>query len=563
MISWFRRRPICALSAIGVVIAGSVAALFFLPGALASWQQRRLLTSARAFFERGDFRSAMISCRQLIQLNPNQREAYPILIAIGEESNSPQALTWASKLVEVSHHDPRALSQLAALALKFGEVEFAQEALNQLPAASKETATALSLQATVDVVQGSLIHAEALFDRAARLEPSNVSHRLNSLKIQMQLGDPVKAEAARHELEELAENPYARSEALRALLQDARAHSRSERALSIAEQLASIPDASISDNLLLLDELRVSGPDRFQVALANLRQKVQSSGNRGLIFQVLSWQNRHGMYLESLTWKEQLPAAVAAGFPIALAESEALMGLQDWGRLRTKVAAADWGQMNYLRLAIYSRAERELSNGQFQERWESALVATAGEWNALLELANLAERWDWEDQAVQVFWIIARQSQGQNIALRRLYKFYSDQRNTRELYKVAKRILEVNPNDLIAMNNVAALGLLLGEDRDQALKLAEEVYSKAPSIPAFAATYAFAMLKAGQSNRAFEIIKDLPSKTLEDPSIALYYALVLAAHGQSNGAELYLENALRNGHLFPEEESLARQALVP
>jgi len=75
------------------VIAGSVAALFFLPGALASWQQRRLLTSARAFFERGDFRSAMISCRQLIQLNPNQREAYPILIAIGEESNSPQALT--------------------------------------------------------------------------------------------------------------------------------------------------------------------------------------------------------------------------------------------------------------------------------------------------------------------------------------------------------------------------------------------------------------------------------------------------------------------------------------
>ena len=51
----------------------------------------------------------MISCRQLIQLNPNEREAYPILISIGEETNSPQALTWASKLVELSKHDPRAL----------------------------------------------------------------------------------------------------------------------------------------------------------------------------------------------------------------------------------------------------------------------------------------------------------------------------------------------------------------------------------------------------------------------------------------------------------------------
>ena len=408
-----------------------------------------------------------------------------------------------------------------------------------------------------------MIDAQALFDRADRLEPSNVSNRLNSLKIQMQLGDPVKTEAARHELAELAENPYARSEALRALLQDARAHSRSERALSIAEQLASIPDASISDKLLLLDELRVSAPDRFPAALANLRQKVQSSGNRGSIFQVLSWQNRYGMYQESLTWKEQLPAEVAAGFPIALAESEALMGLQDWGSLRMKVAAADWGQMNYLRLAIYSRAERELSYGQFQERWESALVATAGEWNALLELGNLAERWGWNEQAVQVFWIIARQPQGQNIALKRLYKFYSDQRNTRELYKVAKRILEVNPSDLIAMNNVASLGALLGEDRDQALKLAEEVYSRAPSVAAFAATCAFAVLKANQNDRAFDILKDLPSKTLEDPSIALYYALVLAAHGQSNAAKPYLENALRIGHLFPEEECLARQALAP
>ena len=82
----------------------------------------------------------MISCRQLIQLNPNEREAYPILIAISEQTNSPQALTWASKLVELSHDDPQALSQLAALALKFGEVEVAQEALNQLPDSWKEMA---------------------------------------------------------------------------------------------------------------------------------------------------------------------------------------------------------------------------------------------------------------------------------------------------------------------------------------------------------------------------------------------------------------------------------------
>ena len=53
-----------------------------------------------------------------------------------------------------------------------------------------------------------------------------------------------------------------------------------------------------------------------------------------------------------------------------------------------------------------------------------------------------------------------------------------------EVYKVAKRILEVDPRDLVAVNNVASLGLLLDQDSDQAAKLAENVYHQAPSIPA-------------------------------------------------------------------------------
>src|SRR5437867_7224451 len=98
--------------------------------------------------------------------------------------------------------------------------------------------------------------------------------------------------------------------------------------------------------------------------------------------------------------------------------------------------------MNYLRLAFCARADRELGSGRFTERWESALVATAGDWNSLMELSNLAERWCWSEQAVQTFWIIARQSQGQLSALKHLYRIYSNKRDTRELYKVANRILE-------------------------------------------------------------------------------------------------------------------------
>jgi tetratricopeptide (TPR) repeat protein len=225
------------------------------------------------------------------------------------------------------------------------------------------------------------------------------------------------------------------------------------------------------------------------------------------------------------------------------------------------MSMADWGWMNYLRLVIYARAERELGSNQFQERWESALVATAGEWNAMLELANLAEQWGWKDQATKTLWMIARQPQGQRIALKRLYRMYSDQRITRELYKVAKRILEIDPKDLVAVNNVASLGLLLDEDGEEAAKLAADVYQKAPSIAAFQTTYAFALIKARQPQKALQILKAASADAANDPSIGLYYGLTLAADGQNVAARPYLETALHSDRLFPEEISLV-QALT-
>jgi Flp pilus assembly protein TadD len=561
MIGWLRKHSIFRWILASVLATGLVLAIWLVPEWFSSWQQRRLMTAAEAFFKRGELRSAMISCDQLIQQNPRYTGAYRLLIAICEQANSPQAITWASKLAELSANDPEALVRLAALALKFGETELAQETLDRLPAAVKETATVLSLQAAIDLGNGQLSVAESLFHRATQLEPSNFSHRLNLLKVRLQFRDSKKAETARQELEQLANDSSTRAEALRAQLQDARAHGVEQRALAIARQLASAPDAQLSDKLLLFEELRLSAKQEFPFALSELRQTIQSSENPGQIYQMMAWQNSHSLYQESLDWTEQLPISLRDRWPIPLAGIEARMGLRQWVNVRAKIATADWGWMNYLRLAIYARAERELGSGQFQERWESALVATAGEWNAMLELANLAEQWGWKQQAVQAFWIVARQSQGQRVALKRLYRIYSDDRNSRELYKISKRILEIDPKDVVAANNVASLGLLLDEHPDEDLRLAQELYAKAPSVPTFGATYAFALLKVHQPEKALEVFGKFDAQQRADSSVGLYYGLVLAANGRGEIAKPYLETALSNDGLFPEEESLAREAL--
>jgi Flp pilus assembly protein TadD len=549
--------------AVAILIAAAVA-VFLVPGWLTSWHENRLLAAAQTSFGHGDLQSAVIACDQLLQSDPNSVEGCRLMLAINEQADSPRSIAWALKLADLSHDNPEALVKLATLGLKFGETGIAQDALNRVPESAKGTAAMLSIQAILAVTAGEFERAESLFERARRLEPSNLNWRLDLLKLQVQFRDPAHIDSARQELEQLAGNvnPAIKRDALRALLEDARGRSEPHRALAFAEKLASVPGAPLPDKLTLLKELRATSDKRFSVELAGLQRTIESSGNPGLIYQLMSWQNGQGLYRDSLDWAARLPNNLSKRLPIPVARCDALMALGDWPIVRTEVAGADWAGMNHLRFAIYARVEQVLGQTtEFQERWESAITATAGDWSALVSLANLAQRWGWQRQVIETLWLIARQPEGQHAALQQLYTFYERERNLTELYKVAKRYWEVYPKDPVAMNNVASLGLLLGEDTDQATKLAEKVYDQEPSVSAFAATYAFSMLRQDHPARALQVLQKLPQIAMADPSIGLYYGLALAATGQRDAAKAHLETALNSRRLFPEEQALARNVL--
>lgn len=561
MVRWFFKHSTFRCIFTAVVLAGLTVAAWLLSCELSLRRGKQLLSAAQSSFEHGDFRNAVVTCRQLLQRNPNSPDACRLMIAINEQANSPQAIAWALKLADFSQNDPEVLTKLAALGLKFGEIAVAKDALNRLPTPAKKSASTLSIQAIIAITAGQLEKAESLFERAARLEPSNLKWRLDLLKLRLQFRDPAHVDSARKELEMLSKDPGVKSDALRALLEDARSQSKPLRALLLAEELASVPNAPLSDKLAFLEELQEASIEQFSVKLAELQRTIGSSGNPELISQAMSWQNSRGLCRESLKWAEQLPHALAQRVPIQMAQSDALMGLGEWVKLLTRVAGADWGGMNYLRLAIYARAKQALGESDFRQGWESAIAATAGDWSALVSLEGLAERWGWSQQAVETLWLIARQSQGQRAALKKLYIIYERERNLAELYKVAKRYWEVCPQDPIAVNNVASLGLLLEKDTDEASKLAEKVYSEEPSVGAFAATYAFSLMRGHQAQKALKVLEKLPPAAMAEPSIDLCYGLALAATGQKDAGKSHLEAALRSGRLFPEEEALAHNAL--
>ena len=123
--------------------------------------------------------------------------------------------------------------------------------------------------------------------------------------------------------------------------------------------------------------------------------------------------------------------------------------------------------------------------------------------------------------------------------------------------EVFSTLVDFDPGDLTAKNNLASLDLLLNLDTSDAAQMAHEVYLKHPNVSAFAATYAYSQYVQGDAVAGIKTMETLTPKQLQQPGVAVYYGVILAAAGETNKAAKYLDIA-NTGNLLPEEKDLAK-----
>jgi predicted Zn-dependent protease len=164
-------------------------------------------------------------------------------------------------------------------------------------------------------------------------------------------------------------------------------------------------------------------------------------------------------------------------------------------------------------------------------------------------------QWGWEAEAEETWWKMVDLTPYKEPALRSLYTLYRRQKNTPGLFRVSKRQHQLHPEDLVAANNFAALGLLLGQSVPEARRVAARLYKDHPEIAAFASTQAFALHSEGKTAEGLQILKKLPPDQQRHPEIALYYALMLAKAGDAAGAREYA-GRVDVRQLLPEESRL-------
>ena len=546
---WARRLAFCGLAAI--LALGSYRGY-------GVWRKHHLSQQAQDFFARKDYASAVLVARHVLQLDPTNIAACRIMAETAELAGKRDALSWREQVVALDSAAPNKIA-LAGTALRFGQFDLARKTLDAVEEAGRANVKFYQLAGTLAIAEKKTAQAETEFAAALQLAPHDQQLALNLATVRLLSGDLTAREKARTELARLVEQASLRLDALRALTSDALANKSSETAEKWATQLRLEKGATFSDLLLYVEATQKT--DAAAMALHDAETNATRSPAIAAV--LITWMNRHGMAQPALEWALALPKEILTASPVPLALAESYSFLQDWTGLHAWLDEKNWGEDEFLRFAALSHSLHHLTPGdrasmESQTAWNAALKATKNRPDRLAAIAQLAEGWNYTEEAADAWWLIANGNENAKEALAALQRLYKAKQNSHGLLRVAKRALELNPADLVAANNCASLGLLLTGD-STARRLATRLHAENPANAAFSSTYAFALFTEGKTSEALKQMETLKEAQLRHPSIAAYYFVMLVENGKMERAHLFL-SAANKAQLLPEEQQLLTTA---
>lgn len=137
-------------------------------------------------------------------------------------------------------------------------------------------------------------------------------------------------------------------------------------------------------------------------------------------------------------------------------------------------------------------------------------------------------------------------------------EWHMRQNRPRDAIAQYEEILRLRPNEVLALNNLAALYQQARDPR--ALATAEQAYKQAPSSPFIQDTLGWILVEQGQLPRALKLLAEAATMAPDVATIRYHHAVALMRNGQQQQAKRELGKALEMTTAFPEREQ-ARQLL--
>lgn len=104
-------------------------------------------------------------------------------------------------------------------------------------------------------------------------------------------------------------------------------------------------------------------------------------------------------------------------------------------------------------------------------------------------------------------------------------------------------VLKIQPDQPVALNNLAFMKADAGSDLDQALTLAQRATQQAPDDLNVKDTLAFIYTRKGLTDEGLQILRDIVAKSPSNPTFRIHYAMALLQKGDKASAKQQLNAA--------------------
>jgi putative PEP-CTERM system TPR-repeat lipoprotein len=500
----------------------------------------------------GDVSAAQATLARAVELDPQDEEAYMLLgRAALAEGDADRVLEVAERLRETNPDSATALNMIGSARLAKGETAAAREAFVRAAAVRSGDAFALHSLASLALQEGNIPKARGHYQTVLEHDPGNLPTLLRIAELESALG---KTEAALATLERAAE---ANPDSLEPPVRIARHYLARNEPKKAQNVLNGVRDRFGERPDWLTAYAQAQLADDPNAALQTLSRAVERSPRSvsahyllALAYGQLGRVRDHAKELDRVLELDpnHLPALLArartalrsgdpAGADAALRKAKAQMA--DEGRstelaiLEGRVAAA---------LGQPRRAETAFRQAFEQEPATRTLLPLSQQlWDRGRHEQSMALLRDW-----------LRDHPEDTAAMLGLASAYLGSGRDDEALALYRRVLEVKPSNLDALNNAA--WLLRTSDPQGALRYAAKARAIAPDSPDVMDTIGVVAMEAGDFGLAGRMLKRALERDADRPGIRFHYAQLLARTDKSSEAREVLSQLLSRSEKFSERD---------
>lgn len=542
------------LLAVAVLGGGYYVARHYAWPAIKTWRITRMNQEAQKFLDAGDAANALLVARKSLQASTANPAGWRIASKASAARQRPDAVWYQDSLCREEPTKENYI-ELIRLALLFDVPDYALTAIKAVEKEAGDDPTFHRLAAQAYQRTTRPLLAEAHLIALTHLQPTDLVAQLDLAELQLATDPGRKNAALRTQVLALANQPELRLRALTLLLRDSIASKSTADIEKIVHQLQLTPGLDVPGRLLVIQGLSVLGQPTAQELLTHLQTEVAARPQD--VARVLEFLIRNGRSAEAQPWVATLPDAIRAAPDVQHMVAEALLRLNDATGLEAYLRGGNWPRHEYLRQALLAHAYRSLGrSADFAAAWKLALIDAGSDLRKATALLARADEWRWLNERYEVVWKLFALTPTNSSVQQLLITWERHQGNTANLNRLFTRVVEVQPKDPVAANNLAYTDLLLDANLERSSLMARRLATLAPQNPFFATTFAFALLKEGKPADALARIDALTATQRTDPVRMLIKARCLAALGQGGAAADLMDGVITRG-MLPEELRLA------